>query len=228
MSPRKLLDALCPKARAARDAVAGQVADPRQRLLLTATRLFAAKGYDAVTTREICAAAEVNPGAIHYHFGDKEGLYREVIYGPIAEIQSHFAGFDDPALSLEAALSRFLAPFLHMNQADDGAVMRLYLRELLDPSAVFTQTVQQHIGPNHQRLAGLLARHAGAAAPDAAIHQLAYALCAMAQDYCLSRPFMDALTPGLLADDPELKALLQRLVGWGVALVHHERERRRS
>lgn len=210
-----------------RKAAPSDAPDPRQRLIQEATRLFAERGFDAVTTREICAAAEVNPGAIHYHFGDKEGLYREVIYGPIAEIQSHFAGFDDPALSLEAALSCFLVPFLHMNQQDDGAVMRLYLRELLDPSAVFTQAVQQHIGPNHHRLAALLARHAGCEV-DTAIHQLAYGLVAMAHDYCLSRPFMEALTPGLLDDDPELSALHRRLVGWGVALVHHERERRRS
>ena len=202
------------------------IADPRERLIQVATRLFAAQGFGAVTTREICAAAELNPGAIHYHFGDKEGLYREVIYGPIAEVQAHYAGFDDPGLSLEAALSRFLAPFLTMNQQDDGAVMRLYLRELLDPSPVFTQAVEQHIGPNHHALAGLLARHAGVAV-DTGIHQLAYALVAMAHDYCLSRPFMDALTPGLLADDPELKALHQRLVRWGVALVEHEKAHRR-
>ncbi|MFN4116661.1 MAG: TetR/AcrR family transcriptional regulator [Inhella sp.] len=201
--------------------------EARARLLGEAARLFAERGYNAVTTREICAAAEVNPGAIHYHFGDKDGLYREVIYGPIAEIQSHFADFDDPALSLEAALGRFLAPFLRMNQQDDGAVMRLYLRELLDPSSVFTQTVQQHIGPTHHRLAALLARHAGCEV-DTAIHQLAYGLVAMAHDYCLSRPFMEALTPGLLDDDPLLQALHSRLVGWGVVLVHHERERRRS
>lgn len=211
-----------------RKATASDAPDPRHRLIQEATRLFAERGFDAVTTREICAAAEVNPGAIHYHFGDKDGLYREVIYGPIAEMQAHFAGFDDPALSLEAALGRFLTPFLMMNQHDDGAVMRLFLRELLDPSAVFTQAVQQHVGPNHHRLAALLARHAGAEQVDTAIHQLAYALVAMAHDYCLSRPFMDALTPGLLDDDPELRTLHQRLVGWGVALVHHERERRRA
>lgn len=210
-----------------RKAAPSDAPDPRHRLIQEATRLFAERGFDAVTTREICAAAEVNPGAIHYHFGDKEGLYREVIYGPIAEVQAQFAGFDNPALSLEAALGRFLASFLTMNQQDDGAVMRLYIRELLDPSEVFTEAVRRHIGPNHNALAALLARHAGCEV-DTAIHQLAYGLVAMAHDYCLSRPFMEALTPGLLDDDPELRALHQRLVGWGVALVHHERERRRS
>lgn len=205
-----------------------ELPDPRHRLILEATRLFAERGFDAVTTREICASADVNPGAIHYHFGDKDGLYREVLRMPMEAMGAQFAGFDDPALDLAAALRRFLAPFLTMVDGDEAAVMRLYLRELIDPSAAFAQTLQQNVGPHHHALARLLARHVGVAAPDTAIHQLAYALVAMAHDYCVSRPCMEALTPGLLADDPERKALLERLVRWGLALVHHEREQRRS
>jgi AcrR family transcriptional regulator len=203
-----------------------EATDPRQRLLLEAARLFAAQGFDVVTTREICAAAGVNPGAIHYHFGDKDGLYREVLREPIAQMSAQFIGFDDPDLSLEQALHRFLAPFVLMGADDDQGPMRLFLRELLNPSAAFTETVAQNVGPHHHALVRVLARHAGAAAPDTALHQLAYGIVAMAHDYCLSRPFIDAVTPGLLAADPERKALHERLVGWGVALVEHERQRR--
>lgn len=209
-----------------------ELSDPRQRLLMEAARLFAAQGFDAVTTREICAAAGVNPGAIHYHFGDKDGLYREVLREPIAQMSAQFLGFDDPALSLEQALHRFLAPFVLMaGDDDDAGPMRLFLREMLDPSEAFTQTVAQNVGPHHHALVRVLARHAGAeqgSEPDTALHQLAYGIVAMAHDYCLSRPFIDAVTPGLLADDPQRTALHERLVRWGVALVHHERERRQA
>jgi AcrR family transcriptional regulator len=216
-----------PRSKLPPDATADAV-DPRQRLLMEAARLFAAQGFDAVTTREICAAAGVNPGAIHYHFGDKDGLYREVLREPIAQMSAQFLGFDEPALSLEQALHRFLAPFVLMSagEEEDTDPMRLFLREMLDPSEAFTQTVAQSVGPHHHALVRVLARHAGAPEPDTALHQLAYGIVAMAHDYCLSRPFIDAVTPGLLADDPERKALHERLVRWGVALVHHERERR--
>jgi hypothetical protein len=50
----------------------------------------------------------------------------------------------------------------------------------------------------------------------------------MAHDYCLSRTFMDALTPGLLNNDPKLEDVHRRIVGWGVALVEAERTRRNS
>lgn len=54
-------------------------ADPtRERLLDEAERLFAQKGYDAVTLREITSAAGTNLAAVNYHFGSKENLYVEV------------------------------------------------------------------------------------------------------------------------------------------------------
>ncbi len=203
--------------------------DARTRLMLQAARLFSEQGFDAVTTREICAAAGCNPGAIHYHFGDKDALYREVLLHPIREMSARFAGFDDPALSLEQALHRFLTPFLLLAPEELGFdPMRLFLREQLDPSKVFSETVAEHIGPHHHALARLLARHIGISEPDVAVHQLAYGLVAMAHDYCLSRAFMDALTPGLLVDDPKLEQVHQRLVGWGVALVAAERTRRNT
>jgi len=47
-------------------------------VLTAATRLFAANGFERVTVREICRAADANVAAVNYHFGDKEGLYHEV------------------------------------------------------------------------------------------------------------------------------------------------------
>lgn len=47
----------------------------RQKLLLTAGKLFALHGYDGVSTRMIAETAQVNLGGIHYHFGSKEKLY---------------------------------------------------------------------------------------------------------------------------------------------------------
>lgn len=54
-------------------------ADPTQeRLLDEAERLFADKGYDGVSLREITAAAGTHLAAVNYHFGSKKNLYVEV------------------------------------------------------------------------------------------------------------------------------------------------------
>ena len=60
-----------------------------QRLLVSAAeQLFAARGIDAVSLREITAAAGVrNSTAIQYHFGDREGVVRAVL-------RKHHAGVE--------------------------------------------------------------------------------------------------------------------------------------
>ncbi|MBL7631341.1 TetR family transcriptional regulator, partial [Frankia sp. CN6] len=53
---------------------------PRLRLLLTAERLYAERGHDAVSLREICrAAGNGNNNAVQYHFGDEAGLLRAIV-----------------------------------------------------------------------------------------------------------------------------------------------------
>jgi AcrR family transcriptional regulator len=49
------------------------------RIVSTATRLFASKGYDGTSVKDICSKAKVNIAAIHYHFGSKGNLYRHII-----------------------------------------------------------------------------------------------------------------------------------------------------
>src|SRR5262245_61813913 len=53
--------------------------ETRQRLLDAAAQLFADRGFKKVTVREICRASRANVAAVNYHFGDKSGLYREVV-----------------------------------------------------------------------------------------------------------------------------------------------------
>lgn len=48
------------------------------RLIRVAMRLFAERGVDGVTVRDIAAEAEVSVGLINHHFGSKEGL-REAV-----------------------------------------------------------------------------------------------------------------------------------------------------
>ena len=50
----------------------------RERTLRTAERLFAERGYNGVSMRELAAAADVNIASIAYHFESKEGLLSEV------------------------------------------------------------------------------------------------------------------------------------------------------
>lgn len=60
----------------------------RDALLTAAAALFAERGAEAVSTREIASRANVNNGLIHRHFRTKDALLREVLEGLSAEISS--------------------------------------------------------------------------------------------------------------------------------------------
>lgn len=63
--------------------------DTRVKLLQTAARMFSKKGYNGVSVRDIVSEAKVNISSIHYHFGDKQGLYLSTIQYLIQQTRAH-------------------------------------------------------------------------------------------------------------------------------------------
>ncbi|RDU67494.1 hypothetical protein CQA53_00230 [Helicobacter didelphidarum] len=51
----------------------------KKAIIVVATELFSAKGYEATSTREITQKANVNLSMIAYYFKNKEGLYRAIL-----------------------------------------------------------------------------------------------------------------------------------------------------
>ena len=112
--------------------------ETRERLLKAAEHLFAEHGFKNVTVRDICRAARANVAAVNYHFGDKMGLYREVLQIAIDAVRAttdagRKAGKGQPP---EEKLRRYLSVFLHrvMTPGHEN-VHRLIQREMDDPTA---------------------------------------------------------------------------------------------
>jgi TetR/AcrR family transcriptional regulator len=56
-------------------------ATSQERILSTALDLFAVKGYDATSVREICEAAGITKPTLYYFYGSKEGVLRALLIG---------------------------------------------------------------------------------------------------------------------------------------------------
>lgn len=127
----------------------------RQRILDVAERLFADRGIDTVSIRDITAKAKVNLAAVSYHFGTKDNLIAEVFerrIGPVSQRQINSlaviqASAQDANPSLEAILEALFRPPIEqaMNPRKGGKVFcRLLLRCLAEPNRIVARKMGQH------------------------------------------------------------------------------------
>src|SRR3954468_9786639 len=57
------------------------------RILMSALKLFSCKGYDATSVREICEAAGITKPTLYHFYGSKEGVYRALVDGALADFR---------------------------------------------------------------------------------------------------------------------------------------------
>lgn len=122
--------------------------DKRQALMDTAERLFAERGFEAVSVRELAAEAGVNLAMVSYYFGSKEGLFEAIIEHKIPRTRQ----------SLEHLLHSQLSPWEKLSQTIDIYVdrmlstptfSRVIMREMsLQQRPEFVHRITEQIGLN--------------------------------------------------------------------------------
>jgi AcrR family transcriptional regulator len=92
-----------------------------ERILLAATRLFAAHGFDGVSTREIAAAVGLNVATVNYHVGGKRELYSAILLR-IDELQAEIFLREVGSLHLETTALSTENVVLFVDRVLDGFV----------------------------------------------------------------------------------------------------------
>ena len=215
-------------AAAAAHAPGSDAAHTRGRILDTALHLFSQGGYDKISVRDIAQAAQVNVAAISYHFGGKPGLYRAALTEPLGSVRDDIPLFDQPHFSLRESLEGLYRSLLEPHTGDPRAqqCVRLHLREMLDPTGVWSEQVQNDFRPAHEALVRVLQRHLQLSEVDDDLIYLSMSLTGLAIHLHLSRDIADAVRPGLLAGDAAVNRWGRRMVEQALALVQAEAVRR--
>lgn len=123
----------------------------RERLILSAERLFAQRGFEGVSLRDIADDAKANVALVSRYFGGKEGLlaeiythYSQVLNGERARLLAKYREKGRKP-SLEEVLDAFIRPSLdatHSGNRERG-FLRLRAVLLVENSSLLEQLVAQ-------------------------------------------------------------------------------------
>lgn len=126
----------------------------RQQLIDVARRLFANKGFEAVSVEEIAAAAGVSKPVVYEHFGGKEGIYAVVVdreVNAFTRAMTPAPGTTHPRMMLEQIA---LAMLTYIETSTDG--FRILVRD--SPAGMVRGSFASTIQDITDNLAGVLTR----------------------------------------------------------------------
>lgn len=167
-------------------------------LLAAAIEVFADKGFDAATVRDICGRASANVAAVNYHYGGKDALYVAVLE-EIFPKEEHPEASTDVSLPPEERLHAYLRTMVsEIYERADGMLTQrwaIFLREMAKPSHNLDFIVQRQVQSRVNELREIVAAILGPDTPD---HVLAFSssnIWALMLDHLLTQPILDRLTP---------------------------------
>ncbi|EUJ11235.1 transcriptional regulator [Methylophilaceae bacterium 11] len=203
---------------------------PRENILLTALKLFSEQGYERTTVRQIAKTANVNVSAISYYFGDKNGLYKAAYTEPMGCPSDDIPLFDQQDMSLEQALTGLLSGFVEPMKQNElvRQCIRLHMREIIEPTGLWRNTIDNEITPHHQALLTVLKQHLGLDNADDDLHRLAFCIVSMGVHLFAGRDVIEKLCPQLIETEAALDIMLERMVMFAIGMIEAETARRKG
>ncbi|MBW4574325.1 MAG: TetR/AcrR family transcriptional regulator [Aphanothece sp. CMT-3BRIN-NPC111] len=105
----------------------------RQQIIDGALQVFASKGFEKATNKDIASASSIgSPGLIYHYFKDKSDLFRQVVEQRLPVLQLLTKSEEMMALAPEDALTLFASTFLKVvDNPTSVALVKLMLGEAI-------------------------------------------------------------------------------------------------
>ncbi len=192
----------------------------RERLLQAAMQVFARDGFDKGSLRQICDKARANLAAVKYYFGDKQGLYREVL------LESHRRALEHeprviltPARSPEETLRdwiRFCLKFVLFKRASNPVLGQLMAHEMRQPTPCLGEFLKLVVRPFHEELHRIIAAVLRKPGPDLECEVLAHQVVGLCVHYDHGRAFIDRLGPPVPRTEADIEQLAQSIADFAL------------
>jgi AcrR family transcriptional regulator len=132
--------------------------ETRRKLLMTASDVFAKKGFQNATIAEICRQAKTNVAAANYHFGGKEALYVESwrfafekslqSYPPDGGVPADSPAEEQLRGRIQSIMRRIIDPQSHE--------LDIFYKEMANPTGLLAGAIQQSIEPVFRGFAAIV------------------------------------------------------------------------
>jgi AcrR family transcriptional regulator len=168
--------------------------ETRRRLLDAAGEVFALRGFERATIREISRKAKANIAAVNYHFRDKRGLYLVTI-GHLRVVADK--RFQWPLEgSAEDRLRRFVRQYLRrlLDPGEGSWHGRVLAWEMSEPTPGMETVVKEEIREGYEILQVIIADLAGDV-PPRVIAKCAASIVGQMLHYHFARPVLKLVGP---------------------------------
>ena len=191
----------------------------RAKLLEAAAHVFADRGYYHATIREICRRAGANVAAVNYSFGDKLGLYTEVLRQVFRTPEMTLLTAElDSAGSPQELLRKVIQARLRSLCGRSDLHFRIVMHEFSKPTPALARVVEG-IRPAYERTGMALSALLGLP-PDHEKTRLCHnSIIGQILFYALARPVLARLQPDFKLTPEQLERVAEHIADFSLAYI---------
>ena len=203
------------------------ISDPtREKLLEVAGPVFAHWGYQTATIREICVRARANVASVNYHFGDKLGLYTEVLHQSVraAQIEAVQNALDQnaPPEDILRAVIRSRLRSICRGDLPDWHV-QILAHELAQPTPPLRQLINKVARPIYKRLLEIIGEIIGLHPKDDHTRLCTISVVGQVLAYRLPGPLLAEVWPELKMTPKQVERIADHIADFSLSYLQHFR-----
>ena len=174
----------------------------QQKLIKSAIKVFAEKGFRDATVRQICKqAGAANINAVNYYFGSKEQLYKQILEMIFAEYDRQ-APKDFPDKTPEEQLEIYISTFCKiLYQEGDSDATAILVEEFTKPSPFLEEMVDTINRPRVKRHLKMFKGLLGEGATDDMARDCLVSVSGQLLYYSFARPVFSRIFPDYFTEN---------------------------
>jgi len=191
-------------------------------LIEAAGRVFAERGYRAATIREICRRAGANVAAVNYTFGDKIGLYTEVLRHSVQAAQAAaMSAALDASLTPEDTIRSVIRARLKSlcKESRPDWHFRLVMHEFSHPTPAMGRVVDEGMRPIYDRMRKAVGELIGLPPEHETTRLSLNSIIGQILFYAFSRPVLSRLQPELKLTADQLDRIADHIAEFSLAYL---------